>query len=82
MTLALILPYSSCPAHFGTRGAGFKDAPTYFRQHLAGLSPATLVKYRAVVKAFSEQVAVRFGVTVPAILAAHPRQAVRQHSAL
>ncbi len=43
--------------------AGFKDAPDYFRQHLADLSPATLNMYRAVVKAFSEQVAVRFGVT-------------------
>jgi len=43
--------------------AGFKDAPTYFRQHLADLSPATLNAYRAVVKAFSEQVAVRFGTT-------------------
>jgi len=43
--------------------AGFKDAPTYFRQHLADVSTATLTTYRAVVKAFSEQVAVRFGVT-------------------
>ncbi len=43
--------------------AGFTDAPTYFRQHLADLSPATLITYRAVVKAFSEPVAVRFGVT-------------------
>jgi hypothetical protein len=43
--------------------ANYKDAPTYFRQHLADLSPATLNTYRAVVKAFSEQVAVRFGVT-------------------
>jgi hypothetical protein len=43
--------------------AGYKDAPTYFRQHLADLSPATLNTYRAVVKAFSEPVAVRFGVT-------------------
>jgi hypothetical protein len=42
---------------------GYKDAPTYFRQHLADLSPATLSTYRAVVKAFSEPVAVRFGVT-------------------
>ena len=43
--------------------ANYKDAPTYFRQHLADLSTATLITYRAVVKAFSEQVAVRFGVT-------------------
>lgn len=43
--------------------AGFKDAPTYFRQRLADLSPATLKTYGAVVKAFSEQVAARFGVT-------------------
>jgi hypothetical protein len=43
--------------------AGFKDAPTYFRQHLADMSTATLITYRAVVKAFSEQVSVRFGVT-------------------
>jgi len=43
--------------------AGFKDAPTYFRQHMADLSTASLNTYRAVAKAFSEQVAVRFGVT-------------------
>jgi hypothetical protein len=43
--------------------AGYKDAPTYFREKLADLSPATLNTYGAVVKAFSEQVAVRFGVT-------------------
>jgi hypothetical protein len=43
--------------------ANYKDAPTYFRQHLADVSPASLVTYRAVVKAFSEQVAVRFGIT-------------------
>ena len=49
--------------------AGYKDAPTYFRQHLADLSPATLNTYRAVVKAFSEQVAVRFGVTCLYLLA-------------
>jgi hypothetical protein len=42
---------------------GFKDAPTYFRQHLADLSTATLSTYKAVAKAFSEQVAARFGVT-------------------
>ncbi|HLL03308.1 MAG TPA: hypothetical protein VK539_22185 [Myxococcaceae bacterium] len=43
--------------------AGYKDAPTYFRQHLADVSTASLTTYRAVVKTFSEQVAVRFGVT-------------------
>jgi hypothetical protein len=43
--------------------ANYKDAPAYFRQHMADLSPATLATYRAVAKAFSEQVAVRFGVT-------------------
>jgi hypothetical protein len=43
--------------------AGYTDAPTYFREHLADLSMATLNTYRAVVKAFSEPVAVRFGVT-------------------
>ncbi|HEX8700715.1 MAG TPA: hypothetical protein VF815_17825 [Myxococcaceae bacterium] len=42
---------------------GYKDAPTYFRQHMADLSTASLNTYRAVAKAFSEQVAVRFGVT-------------------
>lgn len=43
--------------------AGYKDAPTYFRQHLADVSTASLITYRAVVKAFSEQVTVRFGIT-------------------
>jgi len=43
--------------------AQYKDAPAYFRQHLADLSPATLATYRSVAKAFSEPVAVRFGVT-------------------
>jgi hypothetical protein len=42
--------------------AGFKDAPAYFRKHLADLSPATLATYRSVAKAFTEQVAVRFSV--------------------
>ncbi|HEX8702117.1 MAG TPA: hypothetical protein VF815_25020 [Myxococcaceae bacterium] len=42
---------------------GFNDAPTYFRRHLADLSTATLSTYKAVAKAFSEQVAVRFGMT-------------------
>jgi hypothetical protein len=43
--------------------ANYKDAPAYFRQHMTDLSTATLITYRAVVKSFSEQVAVRFGVT-------------------
>jgi len=43
--------------------AGYKDAPSYFRQKLADLSPASLNTYGAVAKSFSEPVAVRFGVT-------------------
>ena len=42
---------------------GFQDAPTYFREHLADLSTASLIAYRAVVKSFREPVAVRFGMT-------------------
>jgi len=42
---------------------GFKDAPTYFSQKLVDLSSSSLRRYGAVAKNFSEEVAVRFGVT-------------------
>jgi len=43
--------------------AGYKDARTWFGQHLAELSQATLTTYGAVAAAFSEPVTRRFGVT-------------------
>jgi hypothetical protein len=47
---------------------GFKDAATYFSQKLVDLSSATLRRYGAVAKNFSEEVAVRFGVTCLSLL--------------
>ena len=55
--------------------AGFKDAPTYFRQKLADLSPASLSKYGAVAKNFSEPVAIRFGVTCLSLLLSYKEAA-------
>jgi hypothetical protein len=43
--------------------AGYKDAREYFSKHLADLSQTSLTLYGAVARAFSEQVARRFGVT-------------------
>lgn len=43
--------------------AGYKDAREYFSKHLADLSQTSLSLYGAVARAFSEQVARRFGVT-------------------
>jgi len=43
--------------------AGYKDAREYFSKHLADLSQTSLTLYGAVARAFSEEVARRFGVT-------------------
>jgi hypothetical protein len=43
--------------------ANYKDARTYFRQHLADLSWATLTTYGSVARNFSEPIARRYGVT-------------------
>ncbi len=43
--------------------AGYKNAQAYFSQHLADLSQATLSRYGAVARHFTEPIALRFGTT-------------------
>ena len=56
-------------------GAGHKDAPTFFRQKLVDVSPATLSRYGAVARNFSEPVAIRFGVTCLSLLLSYEEAA-------
>jgi hypothetical protein len=55
--------------------AGHKDAPTFFRQKLADVSPATLSRYGAVAKNFNESVAIRFGGTCLSLLLSYKEAA-------
>ncbi|KFE66328.1 hypothetical protein [Hyalangium minutum] len=55
--------------------ADYKDAPEYFRKHLADLSVATLKTYGVVAENFSEPVARRFGVTCLSLLVTYTEAA-------
>lgn len=55
--------YNHVVDHQLAQKAGFKDAPTYFRQRLVNVSPSALNMYGSVAKSFSEEVAARYGVT-------------------
>ena len=62
------LLYNHAVEHELAQARGYKDAPSYFADHLQEISRATLAMYGAVADDFEEAVCMRYGVTCLSLL--------------
>jgi hypothetical protein len=72
------LLYNHAVEHKLAQARGYKDALSYFADHLQEISRATLVMYGTVAEEFEEEVCMRYGVTCLSLLLTYEEAAATQ----